>query len=287
MNGAESLVRTLIACGVEVCFANPGTSEMHLLAALDRMPGTRAVLGLFEGVVTGAADGYARMAGKPAITLLHLGPGGPLRDPGCDGRGSVAAGGTLAAATGPALRASAPAGAGGMARNPARRSSLRQITTAPRSTAASRPRSISWRPSRYALTAPATNIAKPRANRETRPTLINSPAQDEVVQRGGFGLRKTRASAASARTAAQVNRPPRANMSFPFFECDEQPCGPGEPAAGSALVAYGSSRGTGLRPMLKCAAQAASGVGRGGSSTMSSGVAAGSALEPAAALAAP
>ena len=75
MNGAESLVRTLIAGGVEVCFANPGTSEMHLLAALDRVPGIRSVLGLFEGVVTGAADGYARMAGRPAVTLLHLGPG--------------------------------------------------------------------------------------------------------------------------------------------------------------------------------------------------------------------
>ena len=74
MNGAESLVRTLTACGVEVCFANPGTSEMHLVAALDR-GGARCVLGLFEGVVTGAADGYARMAGKPAATLLHLGPG--------------------------------------------------------------------------------------------------------------------------------------------------------------------------------------------------------------------
>jgi acetolactate synthase I/II/III large subunit len=75
MNGAESLIRTLIAGGVEVCFANPGTSEMHVLAALDRIPGIRSVLGLFEGVVTGAADGYARMAGKPAVTLLHLGPG--------------------------------------------------------------------------------------------------------------------------------------------------------------------------------------------------------------------
>ena len=75
MNGAESLIRTLIAGGIEVCFANPGTSEMHLLAALDQVPGIRSVLGLFEGVVTGAADGYARMAGKPAITLLHLGPG--------------------------------------------------------------------------------------------------------------------------------------------------------------------------------------------------------------------
>jgi acetolactate synthase-1/2/3 large subunit len=75
MNGAESLVRTLTACGVEVCFANPGTSEMHLLAALDGGGGPRCVLGLFEGVVTGAADGYARMAGKPAATLLHLGPG--------------------------------------------------------------------------------------------------------------------------------------------------------------------------------------------------------------------
>ena len=78
MNGAESLVRTLIASGVEVCFANPGTSEMHFVSALDRTGaggGMRCVLGLFEGVVTGAADGYYRMAGKPAATLLHLGPG--------------------------------------------------------------------------------------------------------------------------------------------------------------------------------------------------------------------
>ena len=75
MNGAESLARTLVACGVEVCFANPGTSEMHFVAALDRVEGIRCVLGLFEGVVTGAADGYGRMADKPAATLLHLGPG--------------------------------------------------------------------------------------------------------------------------------------------------------------------------------------------------------------------
>lgn len=75
MNGAESLVRTLHAGGVDVCFANPGTSEIHIVAALDRVPAVRCVLGLFEGVVTGAADGYARMAGKPACTLLHLGPG--------------------------------------------------------------------------------------------------------------------------------------------------------------------------------------------------------------------
>ena len=75
MNGAESLVSTLVAGGIEVCFTNPGTSEMHLVAALDRLAGMRCVLGLFEGVVTGAADGYARMAGKPACTLLHLGPG--------------------------------------------------------------------------------------------------------------------------------------------------------------------------------------------------------------------
>jgi acetolactate synthase I/II/III large subunit len=75
MNGAESLVRTLIAGGVEVCFANPGTSEMHFVAALDRVEGMRCVLGLFEGVVTGAADGYFRMKRTPASTLLHLGPG--------------------------------------------------------------------------------------------------------------------------------------------------------------------------------------------------------------------
>jgi acetolactate synthase I/II/III large subunit len=75
MNGAESLVRTLVAGGVDVCFANPGTSEMHFVAALDRVEGMRCVLGLFEGVVTGAADGYFRMKGSPASTLLHLGPG--------------------------------------------------------------------------------------------------------------------------------------------------------------------------------------------------------------------
>src|SRR5580700_5515220 len=75
MNGAESLIRTLIAGGVETCFTNPGTSEMHLVGALDAVTEMRCVLGLFEGVVTGAADGYARMAEKPACTLLHLGPG--------------------------------------------------------------------------------------------------------------------------------------------------------------------------------------------------------------------
>jgi acetolactate synthase-1/2/3 large subunit len=75
MNGAESLVRTLLAGGVDTCFANPGTSEIHIVAALDKIPDMRCVLGLFEGVVTGAADGYARMKSKPACTLLHLGPG--------------------------------------------------------------------------------------------------------------------------------------------------------------------------------------------------------------------
>ena len=75
MNGAESLISSLMAGGVETCFANPGTSEIHIVAALDRASEMRCVLGLFEGVVTGAADGYARMAEKPACTLLHLGPG--------------------------------------------------------------------------------------------------------------------------------------------------------------------------------------------------------------------
>ena len=75
MNGAESLVRTLVKGGVEVCFANPGTSEMHFVGALDRVEGMRCVLGLFEGVCSGAADGYYRMKEKPASTLLHLGPG--------------------------------------------------------------------------------------------------------------------------------------------------------------------------------------------------------------------
>src|SRR5260370_405571 len=75
MNGAESLVRTLVKGGVDVCFANPGSSEMHFVGALDRVEGMRCVVGLFEGVVTGAADGYFRMKGTPASTLLHLGPG--------------------------------------------------------------------------------------------------------------------------------------------------------------------------------------------------------------------
>jgi acetolactate synthase-1/2/3 large subunit len=75
VSGAESLVRTLVASGVDTCFANPGTSEMHFVAALDRIPGIHGVLALFEGVATGAADGYARLARKPAVTLLHCGPG--------------------------------------------------------------------------------------------------------------------------------------------------------------------------------------------------------------------
>ncbi|MEO8249316.1 MAG: acetolactate synthase large subunit [Burkholderiales bacterium] len=75
MNGAHSLVKTLLAAGVDTCFANPGTSEMHFVAALDEIPGMHCVLGLQENVVTGMADGYFRIAGKPACTLLHCGPG--------------------------------------------------------------------------------------------------------------------------------------------------------------------------------------------------------------------
>ncbi len=75
MNGAESLLATLVENGVDVCFTNPGTSEMHFVAALDEVAGMRCVLCLFEGVLSGAAAGYAAMAGKPASTLLHLGPG--------------------------------------------------------------------------------------------------------------------------------------------------------------------------------------------------------------------
>lgn len=75
MNGAESLVRSLLASGVDTCFANPGTSEMHFVAALDKVEGMRCVLGLAETVVTGCADGYARMSGRPAATLTHCGPG--------------------------------------------------------------------------------------------------------------------------------------------------------------------------------------------------------------------
>lgn len=75
MNGAQALINTLVDGGVDVCFANPGTSEMHFVAALDALPRMRGVLALFEGVATGAADGYARIADRPAAVLLHLGPG--------------------------------------------------------------------------------------------------------------------------------------------------------------------------------------------------------------------
>ncbi|MBT7890770.1 MAG: acetolactate synthase large subunit, partial [Deltaproteobacteria bacterium] len=75
MTGAENLVSILLKAGVDVCFTNPGTSEMHFLAALGQEKKMRSILTLFEGVATGAADGYARMADKPACTLLHLGPG--------------------------------------------------------------------------------------------------------------------------------------------------------------------------------------------------------------------
>ena len=75
MNGAESLVQTLVDSGVDVCFSNPGTSEMHFVAAVDKVAAMRPILTLFEGVATGAADGYGRIAGRPAATLLHLGPG--------------------------------------------------------------------------------------------------------------------------------------------------------------------------------------------------------------------
>lgn len=75
MNGAKSLVNSLLQSGVDTCFANPGTSEMHFVAALDQVPGMRCVLGLQENIVTGMADGYFRIARKPAATLLHCGPG--------------------------------------------------------------------------------------------------------------------------------------------------------------------------------------------------------------------
>ena len=75
MNGAQALIASLVGAGVDTCFMNPGTSEMHFVAALDSVPRMRGVLALFEGVATGAADGYARLAGRPAAVLLHLGPG--------------------------------------------------------------------------------------------------------------------------------------------------------------------------------------------------------------------
>jgi len=75
MNGAEILLKTAVKAGIEVCFTNPGTTEMPLVCAFDSVAGIRPILGLFEGCCTGAADGYGRMTDKPAMTLLHLGPG--------------------------------------------------------------------------------------------------------------------------------------------------------------------------------------------------------------------
>ena len=75
MNGAQALIQTLTGCGVDTCFSNPGTSEMHFVAALDTVPELRGVLCLFEGTATGAADGYGRLRDRPAAALLHLGPG--------------------------------------------------------------------------------------------------------------------------------------------------------------------------------------------------------------------
>jgi acetolactate synthase I/II/III large subunit len=75
VNGAQALIASLVGADVDACFMNPGTSEMHFVAALDSVPQMRGILALFEGVATGAADGYARMAGRPAAVLLHLGPG--------------------------------------------------------------------------------------------------------------------------------------------------------------------------------------------------------------------
>ena len=75
MNGSQLLLKALVEAGIEICFANPGTSEMHLVLAIGKSDAVRPILCLFEGVATGAADGYGRMADKPAITLLHMGPG--------------------------------------------------------------------------------------------------------------------------------------------------------------------------------------------------------------------
>ena len=99
MNGAESLARTLVAGGVNVCFTNPGTSEMHFVAALDKVDGIRCVLGLFEGVVTGAADGYWRMADRPAATLLHLGPASATGSPTSTTRARPARGSSTSSAS--------------------------------------------------------------------------------------------------------------------------------------------------------------------------------------------
>jgi len=96
MNGAESIVHTLLKSGVDACFANPGTSEMHFVAALDRIAGMHCVLGLHENIVTGMADGYYRLAGKPACTA---GQASPMAWPTCTTRGGRAAASSTSLAT--------------------------------------------------------------------------------------------------------------------------------------------------------------------------------------------
>ena len=109
MNGAESLVKTLLGSGVDVCFANPGTSEMHFVAALDRVPGMRCVLGLQENVVTGAADGYWRMATSRPPPCCIAARAWPTASPACTTRGGRAAASstwsaTRRSTTGPSMR---------------------------------------------------------------------------------------------------------------------------------------------------------------------------------------
>lgn len=86
MNGAESLIKAAVASGIEYCFANPGTTEIPLVAAMGAEPALKPVLSMFEGVCTGAADGYGRIAGKPAMTLTHLGRALPTASPTCTTR---------------------------------------------------------------------------------------------------------------------------------------------------------------------------------------------------------
>ena len=102
MSGAAIVLQAAASRGVSVCFANPGTTEMPLVGALDSVPGMRAVLGLFEGVCTGAADGYGRMTGRAACTLLHLGRDSPTAWPICTTRGELARPSSISLVTTPA-----------------------------------------------------------------------------------------------------------------------------------------------------------------------------------------
>ena len=210
MNGAQALIRTLVDAGVDVCFTNPGTSEMHFVAALDDVPEMRAILGLFEGVVTGAADGYGRMADRPAATLLHLGPGSATASPTCTTPGGRACRSSTSSATtrrttSSTTRRSSPTST----RSPRNVSGWVRRPTQTEDLAARRGRRGGGgdraRParSRRSSSPPTCRGARARRRRRPCPSRRGATVADDVVERVAKVLRPaSRACCCSAGAAA-------------------------------------------------------------------------------------